>query len=161
MPAGARIIANQFYQPKLQSRALHLGIDIMGPAGTPVLAAARGVVVDSYYEPLYGNRIRIDHGIDERGHRVFTKYYHLKSRRSRVGDTVERGERIGAMGSTGALGVAVHLHFETHVQAPGASSTAIDPHLTWADGKGKVTCFQSNRTYPTRPVRMTYPTPCL
>ena len=157
MPPGALYISQQFY--RTADEELHKGIDIKGPKGTPVLAAASGRVVSSYYEPAYGNRIRIDHGTDARGRRVFTRYFHLDKRQRRVGEVVSRGEQIGLLGSTGALGLANHLHFEVHRGENEGDIMPVDPHLFWADGPGRVTCFAAARTFPGK-FATTYPTPC-
>ncbi len=160
LPASARNISQQFFQVPGQPGTRHNGFDIVGPRNTPVIAAAAGTVINSYYEPAYGNRIRIDHGIDEAGQRVFTKYYHLAKRQRNAGDIVQRGDQIGLMGSTGALGLAIHLHFELHVGQSKAKAQAIDPHLKWVDGVGRVTCFEPGRRYPDQPFGITYPTRC-
>ena len=160
LPATARNISQQFFRAPNAPGTRHNGFDIVGPRNTPVIAAAAGTVIRSYYEPAYGNRMRIDHGVDENGQRVFTKYYHLAQRQRKAGDVVRRGEQIGLMGSTGALGLAVHLHFELHVGRSPASARAIDPHLKWINGVGRVTCFEPGKRYPEKPFGITYPTRC-
>lgn len=159
MPANAPPIAQQFYRTADPRGESHNGLDILGPRGMPVLAAAPGRVVASYYEPAYGNRIRIDHGTDAAGLRIFTKYYHLDRRLRAAGDLVARGEEIGRMGSTGILGTAVHLHFEVEILSPGGDSDQADPHLHWAEGTGRVSCFEPGRVYGPM-AGMTYPVPC-
>jgi murein DD-endopeptidase MepM/ murein hydrolase activator NlpD len=159
MPRDATYISQQF----LVSRATtdkHEGIDLWGARSTPVLAAAPGVVVASWKGPLYGNRVRIDHGVDASGRRVFSRYFHLEARTVKVGQRVVRGEVVGRMGATGLLaGGAVHLHFEVWRGADEAALAPIDPHLVWADGPGRVTCFDPARDFGPGFVT-TYPTAC-
>ena len=82
---------------------------------------------------------------------------HLNKRLVAKGDKVVRGQKIGEVGSTGALaGTLNHLHFEVHVAGLGA----VDPHLLWANGLGKVTCFDPVRPQPGSPVQLTYPVHC-
>lgn len=80
-----------------EPRRPHLGIDIAAPTGTPVVAAAGGTVTlaekDLYFT---GGTIIVDHG---RG--LSTVYSHLSAISVKTGERVERGERIGAIGSTG------------------------------------------------------------
>ncbi|MBL6615401.1 MAG: M23 family metallopeptidase [Reyranella sp.] len=87
---------------------MHEGIDLVAPAGTPVYAAADGVVVGAAPNGRYGNWIRIDHG-DKLG----TVYGHLMAFAPGIepGETVTRGELIGFVGSTGRS-TGAHLHFE-------------------------------------------------
>lgn len=160
MPANALFISQQFIDDKSNDGNWHDGLDIWGERGTPVLAAAPGRVIASYHEPLYGRRIRIDHGHDEQGRRVVTRYFHLDERQVSVGDVVQRGEMIGRMGSSGLLGAAVHLHFEVRREATDQDLDAHDPHLFWVGGVGRVTCFDGDASYPVSPFRTTYPTPC-
>ncbi len=160
MPANALLISQQFNVDQSNDGPKHEGMDIWGERGTPVLAAAPGRVIASYHEPLYGRRIRIDHGPDEQGRKVVTRYFHLDERLAQVGDTVQRGEMIGRMGSSGLLGAAVHLHMEVRRAETGRSAKAHDPHLFWVDGIGRVTCFAANAAYSNAPFRTTYPTPC-
>lgn len=84
----------------------HLGVDFYNPGGTPILAAAEGVV--SYVGTLgsYGKLIIINHGGN-----VQTYYSHCRSIEVQEGDTVEAGDYIGAVGSTGRT-TGPHLHFE-------------------------------------------------
>ena len=160
MPSDAIFISQQFLISR-QTTDRHEGIDLWGPRSTPLIAAAPGVVVASWQGPLYGNRIRIDHGVDGEGNRISTRYFHLESRSVEVGQRVERGDFIGRMGSTGVLaGGGVHLHFEVLVAEPGEEAEPIDPHLAWADGEGRVTCFDPDRRYPENVIVMTYPAAC-
>ena len=87
-------------------RAFHEGIDVMAEQGTPVLAAAGGVVVYSDFHPQYGNMIEIDHGND-----LVTRYAHAAKRMVKVGDVVLRGVKIAEVGKTGRA-TGTHLHFE-------------------------------------------------
>lgn len=88
------------------TKGRHRGLDMDGKVGDPVRAANAGVVVlaaaDYYYT---GNAVFIDHG-----DRLFTVYFHLSRMDVKTGDVVERGQVIGALGSTGRV-TGPHLHF--------------------------------------------------
>jgi len=86
--------------------SLHEGIDFTSARGTPILAAAAGVVVTSEYHPQYGNMVEIDHG-----NGLTTRYAHCSRRLARVGDVVMKGAIIGEVGSSGRA-TGPHLHFE-------------------------------------------------
>jgi len=86
----------------------HKGLDIATANGTPVLAADAGTVIASGWPDRsgYGNRVEIDHG-----NGLKTRYAHLSRVDVVVGQTVNRGDRIGLEGSTGRS-TGPHLHFE-------------------------------------------------
>ena len=90
--------------------ALHTGLDFQADAGTPILAAAGGVVVVQEYHNAYGNMVEIDHGND-----LVTRYAHASAVFVKKGDIVRRGQKIAAVGSTGRS-TGAHLHFEVLVQ---------------------------------------------
>lgn len=92
--------------PFTGQRAFHEGIDFMAEDGTPIYAAAAGVVVYSEFHPQYGNMIEIDHGND-----LISRYAHASKRLVKVGDVVLRGSRIADVGRTGRA-TGSHLHFE-------------------------------------------------
>ena len=140
----------------------HNGIDITADRGTPVLAPASGVVIKSYFEPLYGNHVELDLGRDEMGRLVHVKLLHLKKRLVREGDTVVRGQQVGTLGSTGILAAGLpHVHYAIFVKGEKqAAFEPINPHQLWADGVGIVTCFDSTMTWPDTPLKTTYPVPC-
>jgi len=92
--------------PFTGQRAFHEGIDFMAEEGTPIYAAAAGVVVYSEFHPQYGNMIEIDHGND-----LISRYAHASKRLVNVGEVVLRGSRIAAVGRTGRA-TGSHLHFE-------------------------------------------------
>jgi murein DD-endopeptidase MepM/ murein hydrolase activator NlpD len=151
MPTRAPSIAQQYMTPATADDQGHYGIDVAGPPGSPIVAAAAGIVYLSYYEAMYGNRIIIDHGPDATGRRVFTHYKHLDVRQVEAGTRVAQGQQIGTLGETGLLSSYAHLHFEvSREKAPGARSARggnywqgmvpQDPHRYWANGIGKVTC---------------------
>lgn len=88
----------------------HKGDDISAEAGTPVLAAAGGTVTNAQFHYSYGNVIVIDHGADRQGRHWYTLYAHLRDLLVEVGQTVQQGEEIGTVGSTGnATGMALHV----------------------------------------------------
>ncbi len=95
--------------PKNGRKAFHGGIDFAAPRGTAIYATGAGEVVFSARQRGYGNLIKIRHAFGYE-----TVYAHLNRRRVKVGDKVERGDRIGDMGNTGRS-TGTHLHYEIRV----------------------------------------------
>lgn len=89
--------------------ALHTGLDFPADPGTPILAAAGGVVVVQEVHPAYGNMVEVDHGND-----LITRYAHSSRVLVKKGDIVKRGQKIAEVGSTGRS-TGPHLHFEVWV----------------------------------------------
>lgn len=87
----------------------HPGLDIAAPMGTTVTAAASGTVILAQWYGGYGNFIMIDHG-----NGVATGYGHLSAIYVSNGQQVQKGQPIGAVGSTGHS-TGPHLHFEVRV----------------------------------------------
>jgi len=92
--------------PFTGQNAMHEGIDFQADTGTPVVAAAGGVVMFAGFHPQYGNMIDIDHGND-----LVTRYAHLSRLFVKEGAMVQRGRKIAESGSTGRA-TGPHLHFE-------------------------------------------------
>lgn len=89
-------------------RKFHSGIDIPAPTGTPVIAVADGIVTESGWKGGLGNAVVIDHGSNIR-----TVYGHNSSLIVHAGQTVEVGDVIALVGSTG-YSTGAHSHFEVH-----------------------------------------------
>ena len=89
--------------------AVHSGLDFAAPVGTPILAAAGGVVSSAEYNPAYGNMVMIEHG-----NGLQTLYAHASRLDVRAGEIVRKGQQIARVGSTGRS-TGSHLHFEVHV----------------------------------------------
>ncbi len=92
--------------PITGQNAMHEGIDFLVEPGTPVHAAAGGVVVVAQFHPQYGYMIEIDHGND-----FTTRYAHNSKLLVKPGDVVQRGANIALSGSTGRS-TGPHVHFE-------------------------------------------------
>ncbi len=90
-------------------QSFHEGIDFPSEAGTPVVAAASGKVIAAGYHPQYGKVIEIDHG-----NGLLSRYAHASQVFVSIGDLVVRGQRVGAVGSTGRS-TGPHLHFEVRL----------------------------------------------
>ena len=89
--------------------ALHTGLDFAADVGTPIQAAAGGVVVSTETHPQYGNLLEIDHG-----NGLLTRYAHTSRILVRNGDLIKRGQVVAQVGSTGRS-TGPHLHFEVLV----------------------------------------------
>ncbi len=109
MPVGAPYNASGFgrrVDPFTGQWAMHEGIDFLADMGSPIVAAAGGVVVFAGLHPQYGYMVDIDHGND-----LVTRYAHCSKLLVREGDVVHRGRKIAESGSTGRS-TGPHLHFE-------------------------------------------------
>lgn len=89
--------------------SMHRGIDFAGPRGTPIHATASGVVTFSGRQSGFGIVVKIRHAFG-----FETLYAHLSRSHVEVGQRVDRGDRIAAMGSTGRS-TGSHLHYEVHI----------------------------------------------
>ena len=90
--------------------AMHPGIDLAGPLGTPIYATADGTVLRAGWNSGgYGNLVEIDHG---KG--IATRYGHMSAVLVSAGQHITRGQQIGRMGSTGRS-TGSHLHYEVRI----------------------------------------------
>lgn len=136
----------------------HYGIDIRVPIGTPVLAAAPGMVLWIGEGEISGKAIILQHG-----ERLATFYFHLSTVSVRKGIAVTRGQVIGLSGQTGNA-TTPHLHFAV-CHARNAECRRKLPHgwvnpvETWVDLDRP--CFHPGRIETnSSPARLTYPVPC-
>jgi murein DD-endopeptidase MepM/ murein hydrolase activator NlpD len=97
------------FHPILQRWKAHLGVDYGAPTGTAVRTVGDGVVAFAGRQNGYGNVIQIQHSANR-----MTVYAHLSRIDVRVGEKVEQGSEIGAVGATG-WATGPHLHFEFKV----------------------------------------------
>ncbi|MCI8372941.1 MAG: peptidoglycan DD-metalloendopeptidase family protein [Lachnospiraceae bacterium] len=97
--------------PILGTRKMHNGIDIKAGTGTPIVAAKSGTVIAAAYNSSMGNYVIIDHGSG-----ISTVYMHCSSLAVSSGKSVNAGETIAYVGSTGQS-TAAHLHFSVRLNS--------------------------------------------
>jgi murein DD-endopeptidase MepM/ murein hydrolase activator NlpD len=125
LPEGSWVLTSPFgyrTHPITGERSLHEGTDYAAPDGTPIYAAADGIVSRADYTDAWGGHIVIDHTID--GRPVSTGYIHMwrTGIHVSVGQKVTAGQHIGDVGSSGRS-TGPHLHFEVRP----AGGDPIDP----------------------------------
>ena len=86
--------------------AMHYGVDLLGPADSPVLATAPGVIAFAGWKERYGRVVEIDHGTG-----IVTRYAHLDSIAVKSGQRVEFQLPLGVLGNSGRS-TGAHLHYE-------------------------------------------------
>lgn len=108
--------------PILNTLRAHKGVDYAAPRGTPIKAAGAGRIVYASRQGGYGNVIKIKHPSSYK-----TVYAHLDkfARGMKVGKTVDQGDIIGYVGSTG-LATGPHLHYEFHVNGAARNPVTVD-----------------------------------
>ena len=104
------------FHPILGFSRMHQGVDLAAPYGTPIVAAAEGIVRFAGAHGGYGNFVQIQHGGG-----MGTGYGHMSGIVVRVGESVRQGELIGYVGSTG-MSTGPHCHFEVY-----QGGVAVDP----------------------------------
>ena len=113
-------IISQPYNTGTLPEARHDGIDIIAESNTLVLSAAKGIVIQSGQDRDLGRFVKVDHD-----HGVQTLYAHLSRSFVQVGDHVDKGTSIGAVGNTGNS-FGPHLHYEILVRG---KSVDPEPYL--------------------------------
>lgn len=110
-PSDGRVTSNFGYRihPILGYRRFHAGVDFGAGYGSPIRAADSGVVIFAGWYGGYGRSVIINHGGN-----LTTLYAHASEVYVAEGQTVQRGQAIAAIGSTG-LSTGPHLHFEVRV----------------------------------------------
>jgi len=106
------------YDDDSTDRSIHNGVDFAAPEGTVVVAAGAGTVVMARYRIITGLTVVIEHLPA-----VYSLYYHLSRLTVALGERVEPGTALGAVGSTG-LATGPHLHWEVR-----AAGVAVDPDV--------------------------------
>ncbi|MEH3106007.1 MAG: M23 family metallopeptidase [Sphingomonas fennica] len=117
--------------PFRHTAAMHAGIDLAGPIGTPIYATADGVVARAEWAGGYGNLVEIDHG---KG--IHTRFGHLSKLLVKPNSRVHRGDLIALMGSTGRS-TGSHLHYEVRIDG-----RAVNP-LPYLQASDYVTAMQT------------------
>ena len=107
-PVSGTITSRYGVSSKIR-KSSHTGLDISAKSGTPIKAIASGTVTCAKYSGSYGNLVKIDHG-----NGVETWYAHTSKMYVKVGQKVEAGKTIAAVGSTGNS-TGPHLHLEIRV----------------------------------------------
>ncbi|WP_299195713.1 peptidoglycan DD-metalloendopeptidase family protein [uncultured Erythrobacter sp.] len=112
VPAADQRITSAFgyrRDPFTRRSAMHSGIDFKGAYGSPIMAAATGEVTFAGWKSGYGKVVEISHG-----NGIMTRYAHMSRIDVAVGQSVDAGQTVGGLGSTGRS-TGPHLHFEVRV----------------------------------------------
>jgi murein DD-endopeptidase MepM/ murein hydrolase activator NlpD len=111
VPPGAEVTSGfgPRLDPFVKQYAFHSGIDLKGEPGDAARATAAGRVTAAGYQGGYGLLVEIDHG-----NGLTTRYGHLSAIEVNEGQTVDAGERVGRIGTTGRS-TGPHLHYEVRI----------------------------------------------
>jgi murein DD-endopeptidase MepM/ murein hydrolase activator NlpD len=118
-PIGAAYNSSSYgwrIDPFNGNKAFHEGLDFTSNTGTPIRAAADGIVSAAERTPDYGNIVKIDHGAG-----LETRYAHASKLLVKVGERVVKGQVVAEVGSTGRS-TGPHLHYEIRL-----NGNALDP----------------------------------
>lgn len=154
---------------------LHQGIDILGQANEPIIAIADGQVLDTADSECVGPTLVIDHGTSLDDKKLITIYTHVGNFLVKEGDLVKRGMPVAKLPEKiqyPCMARVRHLHLqigqkycEKEEQGSWGCNffikdlySSLNPHDYWADGPGKITCFDKKKKYESG--TLTYPFAC-
>ena len=111
LPAGGRLTSSFGWRgdPMHGATRFHSGVDLAAPAGSPIRATQAGSVTSAGWAGNYGYMVTLDHG-----NGVETRYAHMSAINVEAGKTVNQGDIIGLVGSTGRS-TGPHVHYEVRV----------------------------------------------
>ena len=112
------------WHPVLGGRRQHKGVDLSAPVGTPIHAAADGVIGRADWFSSYGLYVAIEHG-----NALETRYGHMSRLNVAAGQFVHKGDVIGYVGTTGRS-TGPHLHYEVRI-----AGEAVNP-VPYLEGLG-------------------------
>jgi len=124
--------------PKNKHQKFHHGNDYRAKPGTPIVAAGEGTVIFAGRRGGYGNVVFIDHGGG-----IITRYAHMRRIETKLGASIQAGERVGQVGSTGRT-TGPHLHFEVRLSGRSVNpSTAmtVAEIMRESPGAGQLAAF--------------------
>jgi murein DD-endopeptidase MepM/ murein hydrolase activator NlpD len=138
-PTPRRTVSSGWGRPRAYRNGWHEGLDFPAPNGSPVLAAAAGVVtkVDDYDNSYAGRYIVVHHGGG-----MYTRYLHNTKNLVKVGQQVSRGQKIATLGQTGTSGRgAPHVHFDVKFKSAAHAAYEISygkPTTGWGKSSAAV-----------------------
>jgi len=122
LPIKGGKITTAYHAPgKHWSVGYHTGVDFAVPAGTDVLAAADGLIVNANWGSAYGTQI-----IQKLSDNTYVIYAHLSKSLVKPGEKVKKGQHIGESGNTGNS-TGAHLHFERRNGIQWSKSADMNP----------------------------------
>ena len=154
---------------------IHQGVDIIGGKDQAIIAVADGRVLETVIEKCWGPTVVIDHGKSNDGKNLITIYGHVGEIVVKENDLIKRGDLIARLPKRvdyRCMGRVRHLHFQIgqkYCEKEEKNSwgcnyfikdyfRSLNPHLYWAAGPNKITCFEKNKLYEKG--TLTYPLPC-
>ncbi|MAI59770.1 MAG: hypothetical protein CMM92_01975 [Rickettsiales bacterium] len=154
---------------------VHQGIDIIGPAEQNVIAVADGKVLEAIVDDCWGATLVVDHGKSLDNKKLITIYGHVGDFVVNENDSVKRGDVIAKLPEKVkhlCMARVRHLHLQIGQQYCGKEEknnwgckyfikdfyNSLNPHLYWADGKNKVTCYEKDKKFEKG--TLTYPFEC-
>lgn len=155
IPADQFVVTHPFgwrVSPFTRDRDFHAGLDLAAPAGTPIAAAADGVVAFAGRFPMRGSIFWWRFGqivVIRHANRFVTIYGHCDRVEVRAGQRVRQGEVIATVGNTGWSSNA-HLHYEVRVSRNGGAYRPVDPQIYILDYRWKNEEQVLNRTREAR-----------
>ena len=141
---GARITSKfgPRFHPVLHYTRLHGGTDFAAPVGTPIYAAAAGVVVSATFENCGGNMVVLRHDTG-----WLTRYFHSSRYADGIvaGARVTQGQTVSYVGNTGKCTTGPHLHYEVHVNGEKVDPMSIDTSTSVALEATALAAFTQQR----------------
>jgi len=169
-----RILRRSFGSGMIVSVSKHSGIDFGAPAGTPVLSASFGTVVDVSFTACSGGSVIVKHpakhqpstrsgpgGAAGLGQDIFVIYVHINPS-VKKGDRLTPGQTIATIAVSARLPCARgdHLHFMVSYKQRKLAIHTLNPHRFWVDGSYQLSCYDKGAIYSSKKFAIISPIKC-